>query len=435
MRCCRASRLRDRPVAEHEDERGHGDDQDLEPDRWAGQADEGGSATARAAADRASAMVTQFSQAKLPDSTSHSWVTDHRDGGPPRDRLRGEQQHGQQELRHMVGGHLRPGAAAWADGGRTSSAGPASAGSRGGSTDRSGPASSWSPRILISPAPNSTRNSTQRSNHITSTGGAVRRCRGRPRARPASSSSDSQPKPYQVCPTFTIDRYIAHSAAHITIAAQSGTASAAPAATAAASSAPHHAQREEPVGVVQLEDRRRVAERHPRHERRDRQHAAGPDERTEMPRRGDEGDQVKDGQHPLVDQPAEPVAGIREPFHPPMGSTPAVRPAGWRAASRGCRRSPARRTARGHRKRRPGGGTPKGRCGHRPFGTLVSGSLAGSHDPVKTDAGRERTLPLPAHLQGTDAAATGNRSAVRAAGPAPAALFPPGARGAVTAFR
>lgn len=75
---------------------------------------------------------------------------------------------------------------------------------------------------------------------MTVTGGAVVPLPRNTASEPASSSSDSQPKPYQVCPTFTMDRYIAHSTAHSTIDAHSGTASAAPAATAAASRTPLH---------------------------------------------------------------------------------------------------------------------------------------------------------------------------------------------------
>ncbi len=55
---------------------------------------------------------------------------------------------------------------------------------------------------------------------------------------PVSSSSDSQPNPYQVCPTLTIDRYSTHNVSHINIAAHNGTRSAAPATTAADSAAP-----------------------------------------------------------------------------------------------------------------------------------------------------------------------------------------------------
>ncbi len=94
---------------------------------------------------------------------------------------------------------------------------------------------------MISPAPNSTRNSSQRSSHSTRTGGPQRALPRKTARKPASSSSDSQPNPYQTCPTLTIDRYAAHSSAHIAIDAASGTASAAPAATAAASSAPPQA--------------------------------------------------------------------------------------------------------------------------------------------------------------------------------------------------
>ncbi|CAM5244227.1 hypothetical protein SXANM310S_04139 [Streptomyces xanthochromogenes] len=93
----------------------------------------------------------------------------------------------------------------------------------------------------MSPAPNSTRNNTHRSSHIRITGGAMSSFPRKTARNPASRSSDSQPKPYQVWPTLTMDRYSAHSTAQHSIAAPSGRASAAPATTAPASAAPDHA--------------------------------------------------------------------------------------------------------------------------------------------------------------------------------------------------
>lgn len=98
-----------------------------------------------------------------------------------------------------------------------------------------------SPRTLISPAPNSTRNSTHRSRNSTTTGGATSSLpRNTPR-NPTSSSSDSQPNAYQVCPTFTIDRYRPHGTSHSSIAAHSGTSASTPASSAAATAHPVHA--------------------------------------------------------------------------------------------------------------------------------------------------------------------------------------------------
>ncbi len=39
---------------------------------------------------------------------------------------------------------------------------------------------------------------------------------------PVSSSSDSQPNEYQICPTLTIDRYSSHNTSQSTIHAHSG---------------------------------------------------------------------------------------------------------------------------------------------------------------------------------------------------------------------
>ena len=58
---------------------------------------------------------------------------------------------------------------------------------------------------------------------------------------PVSSSSDSQPKLYQACPTFTIDRYSAQSTSQASMAPHSGIASPSPPAIAAPSAAPDQA--------------------------------------------------------------------------------------------------------------------------------------------------------------------------------------------------
>ncbi len=62
-----------------------------------------------------------------------------------------------------------------------------------------------SPRSLMSPAPNSTRNASQRNARMTSHGGAVASLPRNAARNPASSRSDSQPKAYQRPPTLTID--------------------------------------------------------------------------------------------------------------------------------------------------------------------------------------------------------------------------------------
>jgi hypothetical protein len=56
------------------------------------------------------------------------------------------------------------------------------------------------------PAPNSSRKTSQRSSHATRTGGAVLALPVKMARKPLSHSSDSQPKPYHVWPTLTMDR-------------------------------------------------------------------------------------------------------------------------------------------------------------------------------------------------------------------------------------
>src|SRR5690606_23921130 len=98
-----------------------------------------------------------------------------------------------------------------------------------------------SPRILISPAPNSTRKSTHRSRNSTTTGGATSSLPRRTARNPTSSSSDSQPNAYQDCPTLTIDRYSSHGTSHSSIAADCGTTEPLPASRAADPARPAHA--------------------------------------------------------------------------------------------------------------------------------------------------------------------------------------------------
>ncbi|CPB05721.1 Uncharacterised protein [Mycobacterium tuberculosis] len=59
---------------------------------------------------------------------------------------------------------------------------------------------------MINPAPNSTRNSSQRANNNVRIGGAVRSFPRKIIRKPVSSSSDSQPNEYHACPTLTMDR-------------------------------------------------------------------------------------------------------------------------------------------------------------------------------------------------------------------------------------
>ena len=57
----------------------------------------------------------------------------------------------------------------------------------------------------MSPAPNSTRNASQRKARSTGQGGAIASLPRKIARKPASSSSVSQPNPYHVPPMFTID--------------------------------------------------------------------------------------------------------------------------------------------------------------------------------------------------------------------------------------
>lgn len=156
-------------------------------------------------ADRARVIVSQFSQAKFPEATSHSWVTIISPAAA---------------LATGCGVNSSTGTSSWVTWLAATSARWTGLGSRW-KNQLSGPGIGWvswwkyrhvslrqhsSPRILISPAPNSTRNSTQRSSHSTSTGGAVCALPRKTARKPVSSSSDSQPKPYQVWPTCTIER-------------------------------------------------------------------------------------------------------------------------------------------------------------------------------------------------------------------------------------
>lgn len=141
-------------------------------------------------------MVSQFSQAKFPDSTSHSWVTTMSPAAT---------------LATGCGVKSRNGTTSWVTWLAATSTRCTGLGSRW-KNQLSGPGIGWvswwnsrqvsfrqhsSPRILMRPAPNSTRKSSQRSSHSTSTGAAVSALPRNTARKPVSSSSDSQPKPYQ----------------------------------------------------------------------------------------------------------------------------------------------------------------------------------------------------------------------------------------------
>ena len=68
----------------------------------------GGCQGDRSRADAARTMVSQFSQAKLPERTSHSWVTIIRQAAPVATGCGCEQQEGHGELGDVVGRHLHP---------------------------------------------------------------------------------------------------------------------------------------------------------------------------------------------------------------------------------------------------------------------------------------------------------------------------------------
>ena len=93
----------------------------------------------------------------------------------------------------------------------------------------------------MSPAPNSSRNRSQRSSHSTTVGGAERDGPRNTARKPVSSSSDSQPKLYQSWPTFTIDRYSTHIRAQTSIAPHRGALSTRPNRMAAEATMPIHA--------------------------------------------------------------------------------------------------------------------------------------------------------------------------------------------------
>src|SRR5690348_11564469 len=95
-----------------------------------------------------------------------------------------------------------------------------------------------SPRSLIRPAPNSTRNSSQRASSIVSSGGPTSSLPSKTAIRPASKSNDSHTSPYQRWPTLTIDRYRTHSTTQISIVDHNGTTSSAPTTIAADTAAP-----------------------------------------------------------------------------------------------------------------------------------------------------------------------------------------------------
>src|SRR5579875_1814064 len=204
-----------------------------------------GSGSARPASEvstteDAMTIVSQLSQAKLPEATSHSWVTIMTAAAT---------------LAAGCGANSASGAAscaAWLP----STSARCSGSGRWWKNQLSGPGIGWdswwkrrqvrsrqqvSPRSLIRPAPNSSRSSSQNSSQNRRTGGWLPEFPRKIARKPASSSSDSQPKLYQTWPTFTIDRYSAHSASQASMAPHSGIASPSPPATAAPSAAPDQA--------------------------------------------------------------------------------------------------------------------------------------------------------------------------------------------------
>ncbi len=205
-----------------------------------GAADTDGGSAGNRTADRASTMVIQFSQEKFPDSTSHSWVKIISAAAA---------------VATGCGVNSRKGTTScvtWFAATSTRCRGRG----RWWKNQLSGPGIGWvswwwsrqvsfrqhsSPRILISPAPNSTRNSSQRSRNSTTIGGATSSLPRNTATKPVSSSSDSHPNEYQVCPTLTIDRYSTQGTSHSSIAPHSGSSESSPATSAADTPQPAHA--------------------------------------------------------------------------------------------------------------------------------------------------------------------------------------------------
>ncbi len=199
-----------------------------------------GASAGNAITGRASTIVIQFSQAKLPDSTSHSCVTIIRAAAA---------------VATGCGANSANGTTSWVTWLAATSTRCNGFG-RWWKNQLSGPGIgcvSWwwsrqvsfrqhaSPRILISPAPNSTRNRIHRSRNSTTTGGATSSLPRNTARKPTSSSRDSQPNEYQVCPTLTIDRYSAHGTSHSSIPPHSGSSESRPAISAADTAHPAQA--------------------------------------------------------------------------------------------------------------------------------------------------------------------------------------------------
>lgn len=196
-----------------------------------GVPDTSGAVVGSSTADRASTIVIQFSQEKLPDRTSHNWV-----------RIISEAA----AVAIGCGVNSSTGRASWVKWLAATSTRWNGLG-RWWKNQLSGPGIGWvswwkyrqvsfrqhaSPRILISPAPNSTRNSTQRSRKRTTIGGATSSLPRKTARKPTSRSSDSQPNEYQVWPTLTMDRYSTHGTSHSNMPPHNGSRESSPAISA-----------------------------------------------------------------------------------------------------------------------------------------------------------------------------------------------------------
>ena len=68
-----------------------------------------------------------------------------------------------------------------------------------------------------------------------------------------------------------------------------------------------------------MEDARRGPERHPRHKPWNRKHPVFTDERPELSRSGNEGDQIDHRNAALQDLSSQPILGCYEPFRVHFG--------------------------------------------------------------------------------------------------------------------
>ena len=176
----------------------------------------------------------------------------------------------------------------------------------------------------MSPAPSSTRNASQRNRSSTGRGGGGPRVAQEDREEPRLEQQGFPAEPVELLADVD-DREIQQprGRARRASGARAARLGEGPAPAQRPAATPIQPSPEEAIGVVQVEQARRVAKAEAAKEAGGREQATLAQQRGELVQRAHEGEQVGQPEPALDHQPGQPVIRRGEPVHHPVSPVPA----------------------------------------------------------------------------------------------------------------